>query len=567
MKKGQVYEGSVVRVDFPNKGIVCVGDETAVVKNSLPGQKVKFSVNKVRKGKAEGRLLEVTEKSPLETGRTCSLFGLCGGCTYLSLPYEEQLKVKEEQVKRLLDSVLNKQEEAWIFEGIKGSPKAYEYRNKMEFSFGDEYKDGPLALGMHKRGSFYDIVTVADCEIVDADYRLILQSVRDYFARAKVSFFHRMSHEGYLRHLLVRKASRTGEILVALVTTSQDPWQGETAVEGSLDADALITGFKDLLLSLEQDGKLVGKFAGILHITNDSIADVVQSDHTELLYGQEYFYEELLGLKFKISTFSFFQTNSYSAEVLYQTARDYVGDLGGSDKTVFDLYSGTGTIAQLMAPAAGKVIGVEIVEEAVEAAKKNAAANGLDNCEFIAGDVLKVLDEVEEKPDLIILDPPRDGIHPKALPKIIAYGVEHIVYISCKPTSLVRDLEVFLENGYRVDKAVAVDQFPWTANVETVVLLSKGEIDSKKVRVEFSLEDMDMSGFQKGATYEQIKAYVLEHTGLKVSSLYISQIKRKCGLDVGQNYNLSKKEDAKVPKCPPEKEAAIRDALKYFQMI
>ena len=567
MKKGQVYEGSVVRVDFPNKGIVCVGDETAVVKNSLPGQKVKFSVNKVRKGKAEGRLLEVTEKSPLETGRTCSLFGLCGGCTYLSLPYEEQLKVKEEQVKRLLDSVLNKQEEAWIFEGIKGSPKAYEYRNKMEFSFGDEYKDGPLALGMHKRGSFYDIVTVADCEIVDADYRLILQSVRDYFARAKVSFFHRMSHEGYLRHLLVRKASRTGEILVALVTTSQDPWQGETAVEGSLDVDALITGFKDLLLSLEQDRKLAGKFAGILHITNDSIADVVQSDRTELLYGQEYFYEELLGLKFKISTFSFFQTNSYSAEVLYQTASDYVGDLGGSDKTVFDLYSGTGTIAQLMAPAAGKVIGVEIVEEAVEAAKKNAAANGLDNCEFIAGDVLKVLDEVEEKPDMIILDPPRDGIHPKALPKIIAYDVEHIVYISCKPTSLVRDLEVFLENGYRVDKAVAVDQFPWTANVETVVLLSKGEIDSKKVRVEFSLEDMDMSGFQKGATYEQIKAYVLEHTGLKVSSLYISQIKRKCGLDVGQNYNLSKKEDAKVPKCPPEKEAAIRDALKYFQMI
>ena len=567
MKKGQVYEGSVVRVDFPNKGIVCVGDETAVVKNGLPGQKVKFSVNKVRKGKAEGRLLEVTEKSPLETGRTCSLFGLCGGCTYLSLPYEEQLKVKEEQVKRLLDSVLNKQEEAWAFEGIKGSPKAYEYRNKMEFSFGDEYKDGPLALGMHKRGSFYDIVTVADCEIVDADYRLILQTVRDYFARAKVSFFHRMSHEGYLRHLLVRKASRTGEILVALVTTSQDPWQGETAVEGSLDVDALITGFKDLLLSLEQDRKLAGKFAGILHITNDSIADVVQSDRTELLYGQEYFYEELLGLKFKISTFSFFQTNSYSAEVLYQTARDYVGDLGGSDKTVFDLYSGTGTIAQLMAPAAGKVIGVEIVEEAVEAAKKNAAANGLDNCEFIAGDVLKVLDEVEEKPDMIILDPPRDGIHPKALPKIIAYGVDHIVYISCKPTSLVRDLEVFLENSYRVDKAVAVDQFPWTANVETVVLLSKGKVDSKKIRVEFSLEDMDMSEFQDGATYPQIKGYVLEHSGLKVSNLYISQIKRKCGIEVGKNYNLPKSEDSRQPMCPPEKEKAIREAFKYFGMI
>ena len=566
MKKGQVYEGSVVRVDFPNKGIVCVGDETAVVKTSLPGQKVKFSVNKVRKGKAEGRLLEVTEKSPLETGRTCSLFGLCGGCTYLSLPYEEQLKVKEEQVKRLLDSVLNKQEEAWIFEGIKGSPKAYEYRNKMEFSFGDEYKDGPLALGMHKRGSFYDIVTVADCEIVDADYRLILQSVRDYFARAKVSFFHRMSHEGYLRHLLVRKASRTGEILVALVTTSQDPWQGETAVEGSLDADALITGFKDLLLSLEQDGKLVGKFAGILHITNDSIADVVQSDHTELLYGQEYFYEELLGLKFKISTFSFFQTNSYSAEVLYRTARDYVGDLGGSDKTVFDLYSGTGTIAQLMAPAAGKVIGVEIVEEAVEAAKKNAAANGLDNCEFIAGDVLKVLDEVEEKPDMIILDPPRDGIHPKALPKIIAYGVEHIVYISCKPTSLVRDLEVFLENGYRVDKAVAVDQFPWTANVETVVLLSQQKADDY-IEVELELDELDLTSAESKATYKEIQEYVLKEHGLKVSNLYISQVKRKCGIEVGENYNLPKSEDSRQPQCPEEKEKAIKDALEHFGMV
>ena len=234
---------------------------------------------------------------------------------------------------------------------------------------------------------------------------------------------------------------------------------------------------------------------------------------------------------------------------------------------MFDLYSGTGTIAQLIAPVAGKVIGVEIVEEAVEAAKKNALANGLHNCEFIAGDVLKVLDEVEDKPDYIILDPPRDGIHPKALPKILKYAVEQIVYISCKPTSLARDLEVFLANGYHVVKAVAVDQFPWTANVETVVLLSKGEVDSKKIRVEFSLEDMDMSEFQNGATYPQIKDYVLEHSGLKVSNLYISQIKRKCGIEVGKNYNLPKSDDSRQPLCPPEKEKAIREAFKYFGMI
>ena len=506
MKKGQVYEGYVERVDFPNKGIVKVGEETCVVKNSLPGQKIQFCVNKVRKGKAEARLLEVLEKSPLEVGAPCSYFGLCGGCTFLSLPYEEQLKIKGEQVKKLLDNVLKKQELPYQWEGIKGSPKEYEYRNKMEFSFGDEYKDGPLSLGMHKRGSFYDVVHVDDCQIVDADYRLILTTVLEYFREQGTSFYHRLRHVGFLRHLLVRKASKTGEILVALVTTSQAPdARAQDGIEDGLleqsvnaqkmepsniesnatkkvvaqqEINTLVEGFKECLLQVEAQGRFDGKIAGILHITNDSLADVVKSDRTDILYGNDYFYEELLGLKFKISTFSFFKTNSYSAEVLYQTARDYVGDLGtqgkdGKAPVVFDLYSGTGTIAQLMAPVAGKVIGVEIVEEAVEAAKKNAGLNGLDNCDFIAGDVLKVLDDIEEKPDMIILDPPRDGIHPKALPKIIDYGVDRIVYISCKPTSLARDLEVFLESGYRVEKAVAVDQFPWTANCECVALLKR----------------------------------------------------------------------------------------------
>lgn len=460
MKKGQIIEGTVERIDFPNKGVVKTEEGTCIVKNALPGQKVKAGINKVRKGKAEGRLLEIVEKSPLEINSPCPHFGLCGGCTYISFPYEEQLKIKEGQVKKLLDGVLCKQPEPWVFEGIKASPVQFAYRNKMEFSFGDEVKDGPLSLGMHKRGSFYDIVTVSDCQIVDEDYRRILTFTRDYFERENVPFYHRLRHEGYLRHLLVRKAARTGEILVALVTTSQKQLDLAPWVEG--------------LLALS----LKGKFAGILHIINDSVADVVKSDSTEILYGQDFFYEELLGLKFKISTFSFFQTNSLSAEVLYETAREYVGDLNEGeaaqkDKVVFDLYSGTGTIAQLMAPVAKKVIGVEIVEEAVEAAKKNAQLNGLDNCEFIAGDVLKVLDDIEEKPDMIILDPPRDGIHPKALTKIIGYGIDKLVYISCKPTSLVRDLETFLECGYVVEKAVAVDQFPWTTGIETVCLLSK----------------------------------------------------------------------------------------------
>ena len=496
MKKGQIIEGVVERVDFPNKGIVNTAEGICTVKNVLPGQKITLMVQKNRNKKAEGRVLSVDQKSPLEMESPCPHFGECGGCTYISLPYEEQLAIKEAQVKKLLDSVLDRQEEAWEFQGIKGSPAQYEYRNKMEFSFGDAYKDGPLSLGMHKRGSFYDIVSVSDCQIVDEDYRKILVMTQEHFKDC--SFYHRLRHEGFLRHLLVRKAKKTGQILVALVTTSEgisnvpgeDVYHYEALLENQngieqknpdsslitsyvqKDHEQLVEEWKENLLAME----LHGTMTGILHIINDSVADVVQSDETRVLYGQEYIEEELLGLKFKISTFSFFQTNSLSAEVLYQTVRDYVGDLtdgeGKADKVVYDLYSGTGTIAQLLSPVAKKVIGVEIVEEAVEAARENAKRNGLTNCEFIAGDVLKVLDRIKEKPDMIVLDPPRDGIHPKALTKIISYGIDRIVYISCKPTSLVRDLEVFLENGYYVEKAVAVDQFPFTTGIETVCLLS-----------------------------------------------------------------------------------------------
>lgn len=556
MKKGQVLTGIVERVDFPNKGIVITDEGSCTVKNVLPGQKVTFVVSKKRNGRAEGRLLQVEENSSLEVGSPCPHFGDCGGCTYLSLPYEEQLRIKETQVHTLLSHALAGQEQEWCFEGIKGSPRQLSYRNKMEFSFGDEYKDGPLALGMHKRGSFYDIVTVSECRIVDEDYREILTLTRNYFGGT--AFYHRLRHEGYLRHLLVRKATKTGEILVALVTTSQlDGLQGEET--------ARLEEWKNQLLDLN----LVGKITGILHIVNDSVADVVQSDRTDILYGQDYFYEELLGLKFKISTFSFFQTNSLGAEVLYETARDYIGDLNADgetkkpEKVVFDLYSGTGTIAQLMAPAAKKVIGVEIVEEAVEAAQKNAELNGLHNCEFIAGDVLKVLDEIEEKPDLIILDPPRDGIHPKALKKIIGYGIDRLVYISCKPTSLARDLEVFLENGYVAEKAVAVDQFPWTANVETVVLLSWKGIDDF-MYVDYAPEHHVIQGGK--ATYKEITEWIQETYGAHVTNLNIAQVKDKCGFEKRENYNKGT-EGHRVPNCTPEKEQMIMSAFRHFNML
>lgn len=454
MKKGQVWEGIVKEVDFPNKGKVFLPEEdrTVIVKNTVPGQKIKFSVNKIRKGKAEGRLLEVLKPSEKEIPSVCPHFGQCGGCTYQNLPYEEQLAMKESQIKKMMDEAVNGK---YVWEGVKPSPVKQAYRNKMEFSFGDEYKDGPIALGMHKRGSFHDIVNVTDCQIVDEDYRKILDCTLETARESGLLYYHRMRHTGYFRHLLVRKAVKTEEILVDLVTTTET------------DAQAFLDTWVKKLLELELDGKM----AGILHTKNDSVADVVKDEGTEVLYGQDYFYEELLGLKFKITPFSFFQTNSLGAEVLYETAREYIGDI--NEKVIFDLYSGTGTIAQILAPVAKKVVGVEIVEEAVEAAKENAALNGLDNCTFWAGDVLKVIDELGEVPDLIMLDPPRDGVNPKALMKILNFGVDRLVYIACKPTSLARDLEMIQGRGYKVEKISCVDLFPNTYHVETVAVMSR----------------------------------------------------------------------------------------------
>lgn len=451
LKKGEILEGIITKTEFPNKGTTKVEDRNFAIKGVIEGQKVKFAITKLRKGKAQGRLLEVVEKSPLEDATPkCPHFGQCGGCSYQTMSYSNQLKVKENHVKQLLDGVIK---EDYTWEGILGSPLEWEYRNKMEFSFGDEYKNGPLALGMHKKNSMFDLVNVMECQIVASDYRKILQATLDYFTEKGNHYYHKMTHEGSLRHLVVRRSITTGDLLINLVTTTQE--------------EVDVNGYVEALLALSLEGKI----AGILHTLNDGVGDVVKSDETKLLYGQDYFYEHILGLQFKISPFSFFQTNSLGAEVLYEKARSYVGET--KDKVIFDLYSGTGTIAQMLAPVAKKVVGVEIVEEAVEAAKINAGLNNLTNCEFIAGDVLKVIDDIEEKPDFIVLDPPREGIHPKAIQKIIDYGVDSMVYISCKPTSLVKDLEVLQERGYQVKKACCVDMFPMTAHVETVVLLSR----------------------------------------------------------------------------------------------
>lgn len=559
MKKGQVLEGTIEKVEFPNKGVVTVAEEgkSVIVKNGIPGQKVKFCVNKFKRGNAEGRLLEVLEKSPLETRKpVCSIFPVCGGCMYQTMSYEAQMDMKAEQVKNILNEAVNGE---YLFEGVKASPKEFAYRNKMEFSFGDEYKDGPLTLGLHKKGSTYDVLTASDCKLVHDDMTKILNCVLEYFKERNVSYYKKMQHTGYLRHLLLRRGDRTGEILVNLVTTTQEEHD--------------MSPLKEALLNLELEGKIVG----FLHILNDSLSDVVQSDETRIIYGQDYFYEKLLNLEFKITPFSFFQPNSRGAEVLYSTVRDYIGDI--NDMTVFDLFSGTGTIAQVLAPVAKQVIGVEIIEEAVEAAKENAAHNGLSNCKFIAGDVFKVLDEIEEKPDVIVLDPPRDGIHPKALPKILDYGVDKIVYISCKVTSLARDLEMIQARGYEVVKSVAVDQFCQTVHVETVVLLSHKKPDGHiNVKVEFGEGEgkVPLDNIAKRAeeykpkervTYKMIKEYIEAKYGFKVHTAYIAEVKRDLGLPMYDAPNAV--EELKQPRKHPtaEKVEVIKDALKHFEVI
>lgn len=452
MKKKDIITIQIEDVSFPNKAYGFVDGEKVVVKNGIPGQTIQAQVIKKRSSGIEARQEEVLERSPLERqDGVCSHYTLCGGCTYQTLHHEEELKLKERQVKRLLaqESI---QIESW--EGIVPAPSKKGYRNKCEFSFGDEEKGGDLALGMRKRMSHYEVVSLKDCNIIDEDYLKIIQGTLTFFQEKNVPFYHKLRHEGSLRHLVVRKGAATGEILVNLVTSNEVPFSTQA--------------FKEMLLALPLEGAL----CGILHSINDSVADVVRSDEMSVLYGRDFFIEKLFDLEFKVSVYSFFQTNTKGAEKLYSMVKEFAGDV--SNKMVFDLYCGTGTIGQIMAEAGSKkVVGIELIEEAVVAANENATRNGLSNCTFIPGDVLQKVDELTDKPDLIIVDPPRDGIHPKAIGKIIDFGAPEIVYVSCKPTSLARDLVVFQQAGYQVKRVKLMDMFPRTVHVETVCLLQK----------------------------------------------------------------------------------------------
>lgn len=450
MKKRDIIEFEIGKMEFGGVSISQYGDRRIKMKGGIKGQKVKAAVKRTGRGKADVKMVELLEKSPIETAEVCPHFEGCGGCTMLSVNYAKQLEIKEEQVLELFEDAGIR---GFEFLGVQGSPDNVGYRNKMEYTFGDEVKGGPLTLGLHKKGRHIDIQTVDGCMLVDSDFNTILKESLAFFQDAELPYYRVVNHEGYLRNLVVRKGIHTDEIMVNIVTSSQCEFD--------------MSKFADMINGLELKGNVVS----ILHTINDGLADAVQCDEMRILYGVDYLHEEILGLKFKISPFSFFQTNTKGAEQLYTIARDFIGD--HSNKVVFDLYSGTGSIGQLMAEKAKKVYGIEIIEEAVVAANENAKLNGLDNCEFIAGDVKDTVKSLDVKPDLIIVDPPRPGIHKQAIKDICDFGAKEIVYISCNPKTLVDDLKDFIGYGYMPEKVKCMDMFPSTPHLESVVKLYK----------------------------------------------------------------------------------------------
>ena len=542
--KNQIYPAVIEDLTQEGMGVAKLEGFTVFVPNTAIGDRGEIKLVKVLKHYGYGILTKLTSPSPDRVEPDCPVSGKCGGCLLRHISYDSELRWKEGMVA---DCFARLGEISLPVSPILGSKMQEGYRNKAQYPI-QAGKDGKLKAGFYV-GRSHRLVEQTRCKLQPPVFGEILEWVLAFGNAHNWTAYDEATGKGLLRHLYLRMGFATGEIMVCPVVAGKGhlPQEQEFAVS------------------------LAKAFPGVVSIVinhNPRNTNVILGPKTRLLWGKETIDDILCGVRVTLSPHSFYQVNRDQAQRLYETALD-LAQLKNSD-ILLDLYCGAGTIGLAAAGRVKQVYGAEIVPQAVENAKRNAAQNQIRNAEFLCADCSQAVEEFAQRgirPDVIVVDPPRKGCAPEVLTAIRDFSPERLVMISCNPATAARDCKELVKMGFTVEKIVPVDLFPRTRHCETVVLLSKGEIDSKKVRVEFSLEDMDMSGFQKGATYEQIKAYVLKHTGLKVSSLYISQVKRKCGLDVGQNYNLSKKEDAKVPQCPPEKEAAIMDALKHFQML
>ena len=540
--KNQIYEATVTDYTAEGQGVAHVEGCAVFLPNAIAGERVRLRIEKAQKTWASGKIVEILEKSPHRCNRACPVAKLCGGCDFWHMDYEEETRLKAERVKTCL-SRLGGENLSQV--PILAAPDCRGYRNKAQYPVAS--KKGRAYAGFFRAGT-HDVVENQRCLILPEKTDAVKDAVMDYVNQFRVSVYDEATHKGLLRHIYVRRGAVSGQILVCLVCNGEKL----PKVDALLSRLQKIPGFTTLVLSV-----------------NTKKGNAVLGDKFITLYGPGYIEDTLCGLNFRLSPRSFYQVNHHQAQRLYETAIEQAGIT--KNDTVLDLYCGVGTITLAMASAAGKVMGVEVIPQAVEDAKDNARRNGIENAEFFCGDAGQAALELEKngvRPDVVVVDPPRKGLNADTIEALSRMAPRRIVYVSCDPATLARDVALLKERGYTLQSTTAVDLFPRCAHVETVVLLSKGEIDSKNIRVEFSLEDMDMSEFQDGATYPQIKEYVLEHTGLKVSSLYISQVKKKCGLEVGKNYNLPKSEDVRqAPTCPLEKEDAIREALQYFGMI
>lgn len=442
MKK--IYEGRVLYSTFQNFGVVEKEGKLYKIKGVIPGQKISYTT----KNKSKGTLVDILERSVLEDHTPCDFHKYCGGCSFQTISPKTEIKLKKDSLRLLYKDIAPNHPII-----LNESPLLSNYRNKMEYSFGDEVKNGPLMLGLHKKNRFYEITDTYNCNIAPKDFDTVRQRVLEYFKDKNSTFFHKKTKIGFLRHLVLRYSFKQREIMLNLVTTSQDKLNEEE------------------FLKILEELPLNSTISNVIHTINDRDSDVVICDKMKILKGSGFIYEEINGLAFKISPFSFFQPNVKTAELIYKKASEFIGDV--KDKNILDLYSGTGTISQILAKSANKVIGIEIVQEAVLAARENAKLNKLENVEFIREDVLKEIENIMIKPYAVVMDPPREGINPKAVLKIIGLKPEKFIYISCNPVTQVRDLKIFKSEGYEIKELEFFNQFPRTYHVEAIVLLSK----------------------------------------------------------------------------------------------
>ena len=542
LKKNQIEEAEITAMSSDGNGIAKIDGMVVFVPYTAVGDKLKIRIVKVQKNYSFGIIEEILEPSPDRVDDHCPVYKKCGGCAFRHISYEAELRHKAEFVqsnlRRLggLDPVMLP---------ITPSPLVQGYRNKAQYPI-REY-DGKIEAGFFAKRS-HRVISCASCDLQPTFFEQILEYTKQFLEEYHISAYDEQTGKGKVRHLYIRCGEVSGEVMVCLVVNSERLPHAAEYVEGLL--------------------KVCPQVVSVVLNINREQNNVILGQKCITLYGKDTIEDTLCDVRFELSPLSFYQVNRQAAEKLYRLAAEMAQFEG--NELLIDLYCGAGTIGLSMASNVRELIGVEIVPDAVENAKENAKRCGVENARFICADAKEAAAQLAAEnlhPDVIVVDPPRKGCDLEVLQAIAAMAPKRLVMISCNSASLARDCKELEALGYHLEKAAPVDLFPRTTHVETVVLLSKGEVDSKKIRVEFSLEDMDMSEFQDGATYTQIKDYVLEHSGLKVSNLYISQIKRKCGIEVGKNYNLPKSEDSRQPMCPPEKEKAIREAFKYFGMI